>query len=97
MPGIVAISPVRIGVMMGAVEWVRPDSSDRPIQLDGEFKGLVAQALSSTNQKDEAFHASDIESIGIAVLERLRVLAAQLHHKINLGEDEPLVRIVLAG
>jgi hypothetical protein len=96
-PGIVAISPVRIGVMMGAVEWVLPDSGDRPVQLDGEFKGLVAQALSSTNQKDEAFHASDIESIGIAVLERLRVLAAQLHHKINLGEDEPLVRIVLAG
>lgn len=96
-PGIVAISPVRIGVMMGAVEWVRPDSSDRPVQLDGEFKGLVAQALSGTNQKDEAFHASDIESIGIAVLERLRVLAAQLHHKINLGEDEPLVRVVLAG
>ena len=96
-PGIVAISPVRIGVMMGAVEWVLPDSSDRPVQLDGEFKGLVAQALSSTNQKDEAFHASDIESIGIVVLERLRVLAAQLHHKINLGEDEPLVRIVLAG
>ncbi len=96
-PGIVAISPVRIGVMMGAVEWVRPDSSDRPVQLDGEFKGLVAQALSGTNQKDEAFHASDIESIGIAVLERLRVLAAQLHHKINLGDDEPLVRVVLAG
>ena len=31
------------------------------------------------------------------MLERLRVLAGKLHHKINLGEDEPLIRIVLAG
>ena len=31
------------------------------------------------------------------MLERVRVLAGMLHHKINLGEDEPLIRIVLVG
>ena len=31
------------------------------------------------------------------MLERVRVLAGQLHHKVNLGEEEPLIRIVLAG
>jgi len=96
-PGIAILSAVRMGVMMGAVEWVRPDSRDKPIRLDNEFKSLIAAALNTGGQKDDAFRASDIESIGIVMLERIRVLAGTLHHKINLGEDEPLIRIVLAG
>ena len=96
-PAIAILSAVRMGVMMGAVEWVQPDSQDKPIRLDNEFKSLIAAALNNGGPKDEAFRASDIESVGIAVLERVRLLAGQLHHKINLGEDEPLIRIVLAG
>jgi len=96
-PAITILSAVRMGVMMGAIEWVLPDSQDKPVRLDNEFKGLIAAALNTTGQKDDAFRASDIESVGIAVLERIRVLAGSLHHKINLGEDEPLIRIVLAG
>src|SRR5579864_5617681 len=96
-PEIAILSAERIGVMLGAVEWVQPDSKDKPIRLDNEFHSLIAAALNTGSQADNGFHASDIESIGIAVLERLRVLAGLLHHKINLGEDEPLIRIVLAG
>ena len=83
--------------MLGAVEWVQPDSKDKPVRLDNEFHSLIAAALNNGGKKDDAFRASDIESIGIAVLERVRVLAGMLHHKINLGEDEPLIRIVLVG
>jgi hypothetical protein len=96
-PDITILTAERVGVMLGAVEWVTPDSKDKPIRLDDEFRGLVAAALNNGGQRDASFRASDIESIGIAVLERLRVLAASLHHKINLGGDEPLIRIVLAG
>lgn len=96
-PDITILTAERMGVMLGAVEWVTPDSRDKPIRLDDEFRGLVAAALNTGGQPDAGFRASDIESIGIAVLERLRVLAALLHHKIDLGEDEPLIRIVLAG
>src|ERR1700686_4384944 len=96
-PSIEILSAERMAVMLGAVEWVQPDSKDKPVRLDDEFKGLVAAALNTGGQKDAGFRASDIESVGIAVLERIRVLAGQLHHKINLGEDEPLIRIVLAG
>lgn len=96
-PSIQILTAERIGVMMGAVEWVLPDSKDKPVRLDEEFTRLVAAALNYGGKKDDAFRASDIESIGIAVLERLRVLAAELHHKINLREDEPLIRIVLVG
>ena len=96
-PDITILSAIRMGVMMGAVEWVQPDSQDKPVRLDTEFKGLVAAALNTGGVKDDAFRASDIESIGVAVLERIRVIAGQLHHKINLGEEEPLIRVVLAG
>ncbi len=96
-PSIEILSALRIGVMLGAVEWVLPDSKDKPVRLDEEFTKLVAAALNDGGQKDKGFQATDLESIGIAVLERVRVLAGQLHHKVNLSEEEPLIRIVLAG
>jgi hypothetical protein len=96
-PSIEILSAERMAVILGAVEWVQPDSKDKPVRLDTEFKGLVAAALNNGGLKDNAFRTTDIESIGIAVLERVRVLAELLHHKITLGEDEPLIRIVLAG
>jgi hypothetical protein len=96
-PGITILSAVRMGVMLGAVEWVQPDSQDKPVRLDNEFHSLIAAALNTAGRKDDAFRASDIEAVGIAVLERVRGLAGLLHHKINLGEDEPLIRIVLVG
>jgi hypothetical protein len=40
--------------------------------------------------------ASDIESIGVAFLERLRAVTSQLHRKLDLGPDEPLVELLLA-
>jgi hypothetical protein len=96
-PTLTILSAQRIGVMMGAVEWVQPDSKDKPVRLDDDFHRIIAAALNTGGQKDDGFRTSDIESIGIAVLERVRVLAAMLHHKIKLGEDESLIRIVLAG
>lgn len=96
-PAIAIFSPVRMGVMLGAVEWVQPDSKDQPIRLDEEFRRIVAAAFDTSGQHRDADTASDIEIVGIAVLERVRQLAGLLHHKIALGEDEPLIRIVLAG
>jgi hypothetical protein len=96
-PEIAILSPIRMGVMLGATEWVLPDSKDKPVQLDAEFTKLVAAALNYGGQRDDGFRANDLESIGIAVLERLRALAGRLHHKVSLAEDEPLIRIVLAG
>jgi len=86
-----------MGVVLGAVEWVRPDSTQAPIRLDNEFHLLVSAALNTSGRPKEAETANDIESIGISILERVRQLAGLLHHKVNLGEDEPLLRVVLAG
>jgi hypothetical protein len=96
-PTLVMLSALRVGVMLGAVEWVQPESKDTPVRLDVEFPRLVASALHPAGQQNSSVAANDIETIGIAVLERIRQVAELLHHKINIAEDEPLIRIVLVG
>jgi hypothetical protein len=96
-PAVLSVSALRAAVMLGAVEWVQPESSDKPIRLDTELPGIVAAVLNTSGQPKYTNAASDIEQIGVAVLERVRQVAGLLHNKINMGEDEPLIRIVLAG
>jgi len=95
-PAIEMLSGIRMGVILGAVEWVLPDTSQAPIRLDDEFRGLAA-AFNNSNRQKDAEAANDIETLGIAVLERVRQVAALLHHKVDLREDEPLIRVILAG
>ena len=96
-PVITMLTALRAAVVLGAVEWFQPESKDKPIQLDSEFPKIVAAALGGSNQPNNPNGASDIESIGVAMLERIWQVAEVLHNKINLNEDEPLIRIVLAG
>ena len=96
-PAVLSLSALRAAVMLGAVEWVQPESKDKPVRLDGEFPGIAAAVLNNSGERKYTNAASDIEMIGVALLERVRQLAGQLHNKLNIGEDEPLIRIVLAG
>jgi hypothetical protein len=94
-PVVVALSALRAGVLLGAVEWIQPESSDKPIRLDSELERIAGAALNTSGRPKYNDSATDIESIGVALLERVREVAGQLHHKINIGEDEPLIRLVL--
>src|SRR5256884_7126587 len=40
---------------------------------------------------------TDLETIGIAFLEKLRPLVAQLHHKLDFSADDPIFQIVIIG
>jgi hypothetical protein len=94
-PIVASLSGLRAGVLLGAVEWVQPESSDKPIRLDSEFSRLAGAVLNNTGPPKNDDAASDIEAVGVALLERIRELAGLLHHKINVSEDEPLIRLVL--
>jgi hypothetical protein len=97
-PAIEILSAERMGVMLGAVEWEQPDSKESTVRLDQEFRHIIAAAFNNTSKLPKEPDANnDIETIGIALLERIRQVAELLRHKVNLGEDEPLIRIVLAG
>src|SRR5271155_3012291 len=46
-PAVLMLTELRAAVMLGAVEWVQPESKDKPVRLDSEFRGIVAAALNT--------------------------------------------------
>ena len=49
-PFVVTLSALRAGVLLGAVEWIHPESSDEPVRLDGELTRIAAAALNTYRQ-----------------------------------------------
>ncbi len=93
-PLVLPIDERRVAVLLGAAEWVTPGSGRPPVRLDRELPRLATEAARPTRKPDPD-QASDIESIGVALLERIREIAAQLHHKVDLRPDEPLLEVLL--
>jgi hypothetical protein len=93
-PRVAAIGSSHVGVFFGASEWQVP-AQPRPIRLDRDVGDLRSSATYTYRPPDAG--DPDLELIGIGFLEKLRPLVSQLHHKIDLKPDEPLVEIVLIG
>ncbi len=96
-PAIVALSGGRIAVVLGAVEWNQPDSG-KITRLDAELPTVAANSTrhADNNPQALALEPTDIEAIGVGLLEVIRPLTDQLHHKLDLAPDEPLVQLLLA-
>ena len=92
-PRVAAIDSRHIGIFFGASEW-QITSQPRPIRLDRDLPHFAAV---DTRFAPPGAPEQDLEQIGIAFLEKLRPLASQLHHPIELKPDEPLFQIVLIG
>lgn len=93
-PIVFPINDRRIGILLGAAEWVVPSSKSGPVRLDRTISRLSREAAPH-KEPGQADQASDIEAIGVAFLEKLRTMAEQLHHKIDLPSDAPLVELLL--
>jgi hypothetical protein len=94
-PVVVPLSSRRIGVLLGAVEWALPGSGRKPVRLDRDLPRLFGEIAGAKRLEPE--QASDIEGIGVALLEPLRAAAQQLHRKIEILSEEPLVELLLVG
>jgi hypothetical protein len=92
-PRVAALDNRHIGIFFGASEW-QVSSQPKPIRLDRDIPHFAAQDphYAQSGQAEE-----DLEQIGIAFLEKLRPLTAQLHHQIQFKPDEPIFQIVLIG
>ncbi len=93
-PRVVEVDSTHVAVLLGASEWRLP-ADPNPVRLDRNFERVHAR--DPKYQYDAGEAEPDLETIGVAVLERLRPLTAQLHHKIDLRPDEPLLELVLIG
>jgi hypothetical protein len=93
-PRVVEVDARHVAVLLGASEWRLP-ADPNPVRLDRNFQRI--QARDPKYQYDAGEAEPDLETIGVAVLEKLRPLTAQLHHKIDLAADDPLLEMVLIG
>jgi hypothetical protein len=92
-PRVAQIDRGHIAVFLGASEWQLP-AAPKPIRLDLNPERVFA--ADPHYQKSDSGE-NDLEQIGVSFLERLRPLVSQLHHKIDLKPDDPLLQIVLIG
>ncbi len=93
-PRVVPIAGGHIAILLGASEWQALDQP-KPIRLDRDLQAITPR--DKRYAAPEGAGESDLEQIGIMFLEKLRPLASQLHHKIDLKPGEPLLEIVLIG
>lgn len=94
-PTILPIGPTYIGVLLGTVEWDTPNSKAKPSRLDTD---LPPAAISAARRVEhpEPNEPSDIEKIGVAILELIRPQLAKMHDKLNLAPDQPIFELILA-
>lgn len=93
-PRVVETDSTHVAVLLGASEWRLP-ADPNPVRLDRNFERMHARDPKYQYNVGEA--EPDLETIGVAVLEKLRPLTSQLHHKIDLPPDDPLLEMVLIG
>ncbi|MGH9759021.1 MAG: hypothetical protein ACRD4M_14885 [Candidatus Acidiferrales bacterium] len=99
VPAPVALAGRRAGVVLGAVDWFSPSSRVQLARLDRELPQLrprMGGASPHLQAPSEGVEAQDIEAIGQGLLERLSDIARQLHGKIDLPDNEPVVQLVVA-
>jgi len=94
-PRVVSLDSRHIGILFGSSEWRIP-AEPNPIRLDKQLTRIANQDpkyAGSYNGDAEP----DLETIGVAFLEKLTPLAARLHHKLDFPADQPLFELVVVG
>ncbi len=96
-PLVVPLSDRRAGILLGPVVWSWPNSGREPVQLGLELRKAMGAAVGQGPGRLATEHAGDLEQIGLTMLEPIREVAARIHHRLDLGPDEPLIELILAG
>jgi hypothetical protein len=98
VPSPVQLSSERLAVPLGAVEWFSPSSQETLARLDTELPHLHSHSAPSgphLGHVEAGGEASDIESIGQGVMERLNQVAHGLYTKLERPADEPLAQLIV--
>ena len=93
-PRAMNIDSTHIGILLGASEWRIP-ADPKPVRLDKDFPHVSVKNPNYAVDTDQV--EPDLETIGVAFLERLRPLVSQLSHKIEFKPDEALFEVVVIG
>jgi hypothetical protein len=94
-PRLLQLDAGHVGIILGATEWQIPAAS-APVRLDRDFQAIPHTPDQHYDPFPEAA-APDLETLGVAFLEKLRPLVSQLHHKLDFSSDEPLFQLIILG
>jgi hypothetical protein len=94
-PRLLQLDALHVGVLLGASEWQIP-SAPNSVRLDRDYQSIV-QGPNQHYAQYPGQEAPDLETIGIAFLEKLRPLVAQLHHKLDFRPDDALFELIILG
>ena len=93
-PRVMQLDAGHVGVLLGAAEWRSP-ADPKPLRLDRDLPHVSGRDPQYGVYAGEA--EPDLETIGIAFLEKLRGVVARLHHKLDFPPDQPLLEVVVIG
>jgi hypothetical protein len=93
-PRVMNVDPGHLGILFGAAEWRSP-ADPRPIRMDRDLQHIGTRPPNYQPSAGEA--EADLETIGVAFLEKLRPLVSQLHHKLDFAPDDPIFQLVIIG
>jgi len=93
----VPIATDRVGIVLGAVDWISPSSHQELARLDQELPHLRSHLVTTAPHigVQGGDEATDIEAIGEGLLERLDQVAPGLHGKLDLPDAEPLAELIV--
>jgi hypothetical protein len=95
----VALSSIRAGIILGAVEWISPSLQKGLGRLDVDLPQLRSSLGDDTPRLSVGVantEASDIEAIGKPLRERLNTLAGDIHSSLDWPSGDPVLELVLA-
>jgi hypothetical protein len=93
-PRVIQIDARHIGVLLGASEWRLPADA-KPIRIGANLPRLTDGQAPAPAYSEQI--APDLEAIGVAFLENLRPLVAQLHYKVDFPSGQPLFELIIIG
>jgi hypothetical protein len=89
-----------VGVILGAVRWSSPSSGLEIARLDEDLPHLRSREITQEPRLSvdaTGVEATDLESVGKGLLDRLNEVAENLHGKVVLPANEPLAELIVAG
>jgi hypothetical protein len=93
-PRVLSLDATHVGVLFGAAQW-QVSAAPQPERLDRNFARVGKQDPRYQSYPDDT--APDLDSIGVGFLERLRPLVGQLHTKLTLDPEEPILEVIIIG
>jgi hypothetical protein len=95
-PLIVPLNDQDLAVVLGAADWIKPPPEERTLlRLDSQLPRLIQGFAGNAPHLVSGATISNLEKVGLAVLDPLRKVARNLHAQINLPEDLPFAEILL--